>query len=244
MTLFWLLLGLMGLVAIAAIAIPFIRSKKKIDRSHGAILAGTILVLIAGSGGLYDLAGRPDLVANPPQPRISPKIMAMVKKLETAMALNPNYTEGWLFLARAYTQMGKIGQAMDAYRNVVNLDPTNTTAAAALGGLLIRTSGGDVPPEAMKLFQGIVDRGIFQPMAYYFLGLGDAQSGQFEKAYNVWMKLAEKTPDGAPWIKMLQGGLTDVAQKLGRPVPQLPLAEAGSDTTDQQGAKAPSTGTK
>src|SRR5690606_16333808 len=152
-------------------------------------------------------------------------VMQKIRELEQVMQLNPNDPEGWQLLARAYTRLGEADKAIAAYRNVVTLDPTNTTAKAALGGLLIATSAGSVPGEAMQLFQSIIDAGIQQPMAYYYLGLGHMQQGDYEDAYEVWKVLAENSPEGAPWNAMLRDSLTDIAGRIGKPVPEMPGPE-------------------
>jgi len=232
MTLFWIILGLMVLVAIAAIVKPFVFTKTELTRGHMAFLAVTVIAVSVSSFALYEKFGEPDYVANPPQPVVSKEVMAMIRQLEQVMQQNPNDPEGWLLLARAYTRMGEVRMAMDAYRNVVTLDPTNTTAKAALGGLLIANSAGTVPPEAMQLFQDIIDSGIKQPMAYYYLGLGHMQQGDYENAYNVWKVLAENSPPGAPWNEMLRGDLQTISEKIGKPMPNLPAPE--TDQPPQQ----------
>jgi cytochrome c-type biogenesis protein CcmH len=138
------------------------------------------------------------------------------------MPSNPNYAEGWMYLGQAYATLGRIDDAINAYRNVVRLQPDNPTGAAALGGLLIATSGGTVPPEAKALFQKVVDSGAQQPMAYYFLGVASVQDGNLQKAYDTWSVLAKMTPPGAPWIGMLSSQLSDISKELGKPVPPLP----------------------
>jgi cytochrome c-type biogenesis protein CcmH len=233
MTLFWIILGLMVLVAIAAIIKPFVFTKAELTRGHMAFLGVTVIAVSVSAFLLYDEMGEPGYVANPPQPIVSAEIMEKIHELERVMQLNPNDPEGWQLLAGAYTRLGQAGKAMDAYRNVVTLDPTNTTAKAALGGLLIATSAGTVPPEAMQLFQSIIDSGIKQPMAYFYLGLGHMQQGDYEQAYDVWQVLAENSPEGAPWNAMLRESLSDVAGKIGKPMPQMPGPE--TDPAPRQG---------
>jgi len=225
MTLFWIILGLMVLVAIAAVVKPFVFTRAALSRGHMAFLGVTVVAVSIAAFGLYDVMGEPGYVANPPQPIVSAEVMEKIRELEQVMQLNPNDPEGWQLLARAYTRLGEADKAIAAYRNVVTLDPTNTTAKAALGGLLIATSAGTVPGEAMQLFQSIIDSGIKQPMAYYYLGLGHMQQGDYEQAYDVWKVLAENSPEGAPWNAMLRDSLSDIAGKIGKPVPEMPGPE-------------------
>jgi cytochrome c-type biogenesis protein CcmH len=142
------------------------------------------------------------------------------------MADRPDDPKGWLLLARAYTKLGQVNKAIEAYRRVLELQPENTRAAMAMGGLMVASSDGQVPPEAMKIFQKIADGGSAPPMVQFYLGMGHMQTGDSAAAYDAWAELAKATPPGAPWIPMLRKNLTKLAAELDRPMPDLPEAQS------------------
>ncbi|HWI84808.1 MAG TPA: sulfotransferase [Sphingomonas sp.] len=58
---------------------------------------------------------------------------AAVEELRAALSLNPGFVQGWLNLGSLYEDLGKSGEAGDAYRRVVALEPGNGRAHGRLG---------------------------------------------------------------------------------------------------------------
>jgi len=225
--LFWTLMGLLLLLAIVFMAWPLISPKHGRLSRHWPLAAGLVIAVGAGAIALYSDTGTPGLVDAEQQqrPEVDPEVMALIEKLEKVMEERPNDPKGWLLLARAYTKLGEVNKAIEAYRRVVKLDPDNIRAAMAMGGLMVASSGGRVPPEAMEIFQKIAETGSAPPMVQFYLGMGHMQNGDTVAAYDAWSDLAEATPPGAPWIPMLRKNLTKLAAELDRPVPDLPEAQ-------------------
>lgn len=224
--LFWTLMGLLLLLALAFMAWPLLSSQYTETRRRWPLAAGLIIAVGAGAVALYSDSGTPSLVGREsPQESVNPETMALIRKLEKVMEDRPNDPKGWLLLARAYTKLGRVDKAIEAYRRVLELQPENTRAAMAMGGLMVAASGGQVPPEAMKVFQKIADSGSAPPMVQFYLGMGYMQAGDSAAAYDAWAELAKSTPPGAPWIPMLRKNLTKLAAELDRPMPDLPEAK-------------------
>ena len=62
-------------------------------------------------------------------------IAGMVQRLADRLKQNPDDLDGWLRLGRAATVLGRTEQAMDAYNQVLRLDPANEAAKQALTAL-------------------------------------------------------------------------------------------------------------
>ncbi len=62
-------------------------------------------------------------------------IEGMVQRLADRLKQNPDDLDGWLRLGRAYQVLGRTGDAIGAYNQVLRLDPANDAARQALAAL-------------------------------------------------------------------------------------------------------------
>ena len=56
-------------------------------------------------------------------------------------------------------------------------------------------------------------------------------AGRADLTYEIWAELLRQGPADAPWVRAIQSQMPEIANALGRPVPQVPGVEAGPGPT-------------
>ncbi|MEP2746510.1 c-type cytochrome biogenesis protein CcmI [Bauldia litoralis] len=162
----------------------------------GLPVAAVGLYLLVGSPGLPDAPLAARLAAQPEQQDTA----ALIARVETHLAANPDDAEGWRIIAPVYVRMGRHDEAATAYRHLVRLLGSNAERETALGEALVRASGGSVTAEAKEAFDraAALDPQMVGPRFYLALGLG--QSGDTEGAVTALQSLIDDSPPNAPWL--------------------------------------------
>lgn len=111
-------------------------------------------------------------------------IQVSITEGKQAVSLAPTKASNLENLANLYSNLIKIAKgaeewAVVAYRQAVNLDPTNPNLLIALGGVMYKTGNYD---EAIRLFIGAVNLKPDLPNAYYNLANAYKQTKDYEKA--------------------------------------------------------------
>ena len=190
-----------------------------------AILAGLAVALFlpVGTFLFYDRAGAPDLNDLPLADRTPPAdpndISAMMAAVERRLAENPDDLAGWSVAAPVYLRLGEADKAVAAYRNTLRLGPPSAEKQAGLGEALVQKAGGEVTEEARQVFQQALALEPDLPAARFYLALGLSQAGRYAEAKEAWAALIAASPQGAPWLNLAQGALSDADAKLGQPAP-------------------------
>jgi len=129
---------------------------------------GILIVLPAGAFAWYEGMGgdrRALADAAPPgirqgpsapdrQGRDAPHDMAeSATRLAERLEAEPDNLEGWLLLARSYTQLGRSAEAARAYRRIAGIASAPPARLASIAEDLIAISAGTVSPEALDLLR-------------------------------------------------------------------------------------------
>jgi cytochrome c-type biogenesis protein CcmH len=162
----------------------------------------------------------------------------MAERLAAKLAENPDSPEEWRLLGRTYMELGRYGEAANAFRQGQRLIPTDADLPTMLGEALVLNAENTVTPAAVAAFEQTLKLEPRHPIARYYLGLGRLQAGADKEAFDQWLELAKESQPDAPWMRVLPGQLAELAKQL-----KIDLAAAWPQQSSSgpiAGAKGPS----
>jgi cytochrome c-type biogenesis protein CcmH len=188
-------------------------------RRFAAVVALFGLPIIAI--GLYYPLGSPDLPDYPLAQRSrtpdgTQSLDNLVAQVEQHLEANPTDGRGWSILAPVLARLGRMDDAVRAFRNSITYNGESAARRADLGEVLVTTAGGVVTAEAKGEFERAVALDAGEVKANYFLGLAAEQDGRANDAAAIWRAMLEKAPPDAPWRSFVQAALVRIG---GSPVP-------------------------
>jgi cytochrome c-type biogenesis protein CcmH len=190
-------------------------------RRLAAVVALLGLPIVAA--GIYYPLGSPELPDFPLAQRSrapdgTQSLDNLVAQVEQHLEANPTDGRGWSILAPVLAKLGRMDDAVRAFRNSITYNGENAARRADLGEVLVAAASGVVTAEAKAEFERAVALDADEVKARYFLGLAAEQDGRAEDAAAVWRAMLEKAPPNAPWRSLVQAALARVG---GAPVPAL-----------------------
>jgi cytochrome c-type biogenesis protein CcmH len=178
-----------------------------------AAVAAPILALV-----LYVAVGSPEIPGVPFASRAPDtgdkaraELAQRVSELAQRLQQNPDDLQGWTLLARSLTTLGRSGEAVTAWRQIVRLSNNAPEANSALGEALVQSSNGSVTPEARAAFERVRAAAPFEPRALFYLGLAESQAGNGAAALQIWTDLVAVSPENAPWLPTLRESMRQTA---------------------------------
>jgi cytochrome c-type biogenesis protein CcmH len=228
MKIFIIIAAVMAAIAAATVAIPLLRSRR--SRIVGVVAAA---VMSGAAAGLYPLWSNWDWRAPAEQQAATdPAVLAMVTKLEQHLKEQPNDQEGWLMMGRSYLALERAEDAVVAYEHATALGK-NAEAVLGLGEALSVRAGGDITPQASKLFEEAITLAPDNPKALFYGGFAAALRGDTDLARQRWQALKALHPPA------------QIEQLLDARIAE--LGPAGSGTPDgagQPGTNSPASGSQ
>jgi cytochrome c-type biogenesis protein CcmH len=188
MTTFVVVAALMAALAASAVAVPLLRHRQRIVGAAAAVL------IVAAAAALYPLWSNWHWHDSAQNPAAGPDVAAMVAKLETHLRDDPNDLAGWVMLGRSYVALERMDDAIVAYDHAHRLDPGNAEAALGLGEAMSLRAGGNITPEAAKLFEQALAIEPANPKALLYGGFAAAARGDVAAARSRWLALKEMHP--------------------------------------------------
>jgi cytochrome c-type biogenesis protein CcmH len=230
MSAFLIVAALMAAIAAAVVALPLLRDKR--NRIIGVVAA---CLLAGAAAGLYPLWSNWDWHA-PPQAQSmpAPDVLAMVAKLEQHMREDPSDLAGWLMLGRSYLALQRMDNAVNAYERAHQLSSGSVEAALGLGEAISLRAGGQISPDASKLFEDALKLEPNNPKALLYGGFAAATRGDRELARARWQALKDLHPP--PQIEqMLDARIAELGSTAESGTNASP---AGTSASDQGSAAA------
>jgi cytochrome c-type biogenesis protein CcmH len=213
MTLFVVVAALMAALAASAVAVPLWR-----HRQSPTVRAPAALLIVAAAAALYPLWSNWHWHDSAQNPAAGPDVAAMVAKLETHLREDPNDVTGWVMLGRSYVALERMDDAIVAYDHAHRLDAGNAEAALGLGETMSLRAGGNITPEAAKLFEQALGIEPGNPKALLYGGFAAAARGDVAAARKRWLALKEMHPPA------------QIEQMLDARIAELGPAEAGNSS--------------
>jgi len=185
----------------------------------GLALVGLPLLAV----GIYLPLGSPRLgdfpLANRSRaPDAAQPLEALVTQVELHLEKNPTDGRGWNVLAPVLLRLGRLDDAVRAFRNCITYNGDSAERRADLGEAIAAAAGGVITTEAKIEFERAQALNADDVKSRYFLGLAAEQDGRQADAAAIWRTMLAKAPAGAPWRPLVEAALTRVG---GPPGPAL-----------------------
>jgi len=166
-------------------------------------------------------------------------MIQLAKRLEARLAAAPDNRDGWILLARTYTELQRFADAARVYGQAIENGFDEAEMYAARGEALTAAADGMVVPEARQAFAAALERNPDQPRARYYAGLALAQDGRVREAMDVWMAVLREAPAQAPWRAFIADQVRRAANSLGEEPPPEAAEIAPPQAPPQAAADAP-----
>lgn len=181
---------LLGLMAIVVVIWPLWRRDRKLEANLGAVAVLGLAI------GLYLLIGRPDLALAPPAGQQQAQMQDVddaIDQLARRLEANPDDSQGWVMLGRAYVVTGQYRQAANAFAEaqarVPGEDP-DLLASFAEARALADPVG--LEGEVGALFDRVLVIDPQNPRGLWYGGLAAQARGDAALAGERWRTLLEK----------------------------------------------------
>src|SRR5437868_12929101 len=178
------------------------------------IAIGIAALLPAAALAVYSAVGTPAAVerggsaaAAPATDDRAKKLTAAAEQLKARLQQEPGHVEGWVLLARTFGSLERYPEAREAYAQAIALAPKEPRLHAELGELLVLAAGGEVTAEAEAEFAKAGD----DPRARFYHAEAELQHGDREAAKATLRELLATAPAEAPWRKVVQERLAEIA---------------------------------
>ena len=174
------------------------------------------LLLPVGAAALYAHLGRPlpDLPFAARQSDPDFQMAALADRLAKRLQTEPS-ADGFLTLANTYVHLRRFEEAVGAYRHAIKMGAVDGDILASLGEAMVMVDDGAVGPEARQVFQHALMLSRIDPRSRFYLGLADAQIGQYAEAIAIWKDLEKDSAADAPWLPMLREHISEFAKMAG-----------------------------
>ncbi|MDP2829598.1 MAG: tetratricopeptide repeat protein [Sulfuricellaceae bacterium] len=125
-----------------------------------------------------------------PQPRAvaaehsdgAPDVAAMISRLEARLAAKPDDVDGQLMLARSYANLGRVQDAIKAWRKALELKPGENEALGGMIAMLLKGGDESSAHEALGLIAEMRRQEPEEAAWLWYQGLAYNRLGQTEKA--------------------------------------------------------------
>src|SRR5271156_5372075 len=124
----------------------------------------------------------------------APHVLPLVAKVEQHTPDDPGDLAGWLMLGRSYLALQRMDDAVNAFDRAHRLSADSTEAALGLGEAISLRAGGQISPEASKLFEDALKLEPNNPKALLYGGFAAATRGDRALARSRWQALKDLHP--------------------------------------------------
>lgn len=189
--------------------------------SNKSAIVGAVIFLPLFTMLIYLLSGTPDLSDQTLAVRLKAdperqSITNLLERAEVQLVRNPNDGKGWSIVAPVYLRLGRIDDAVNAFRNTLRLLGETPERMSSLGEALVISSQGVVTDEAFDLFTRATKSSQGHVKSKFFLALAMGQNGQPAKAVTAWEQLLAQAQADAPWVPVAKANLEAQLGLLGK----------------------------
>lgn len=140
-------------------------------------------------------------------------IQAMLQSAEDKVKADPNDTQTWAMLARAYSAMERWPDAIRAFDNLARLAPDEASVWSHYGEALALANDRNLDGKPMELINKALALDPKDTKALELSGIYAYQNKDYKKAVKFWQQVVDLSPPGDQYTLEMQGAL-DKAREL------------------------------
>lgn len=161
---------------------------------HARLTTLVLVLLPLSSLALYLYMGSPDQKDLPLETRLDLPINelpvgAALAKVEMRLRETPNDVTGWKLIATLRQSLAMHDKAIDSWRRVLQLEGPSAEVYIAIAENFLMIEGGVLSVVAMENIRAALRIEPENPVAIYYMGLAEAQSGETDRAIEIWRDL-------------------------------------------------------
>jgi len=182
-------------------------------RNPAKILALTLTVLLPLFSVLLYLAiGNTKALLSQQQTGLSGEFgiirsEAKLQELEKELAQRPENPDGWVVLARSYSELQRFPDAVRAYGQLVKLVSDEAQIWASYADVYAMTQNQSLRGEPTKFLNRALELDGNNTMALALSGSAAMERGDYAAAIAHWTKLVEVLPPDTPDAQMIRDGI-------------------------------------
>lgn len=192
---FWIIVGVLCLLAIAFAAWPLWREARRLT----PLVATIVVFTVALSAAVYDRVGSPGVpsgrAASGSGDHELEGMDEAIESLEKRLANNPDDVSGWKMLARTQMAMRNFSAAATAYEKAMAIE--GAQVAQTLVDLALAIANRDQAPISGRSAALVENALALEPNnqpALFYSGIAAANRNDFATAANLWEKLLGLNP--------------------------------------------------
>lgn len=192
------------------------------------VLLGLAVVVLAVAG--YSRTGSPALITGPmpaqvaeggeaasPHDLSGEQFATAVDKLADKLKDEPQNYEGWAMLARSYTRLGKVAQAVAAYKQAAAIKGDDAKLLADYADALAVSNNRSLEGEPLKLIERALKIEPDNLKALALAGTAAFDRKDYKGAVRYWEKVAAVAPADEEFRKQVQASIDEARQLAGMP---------------------------
>jgi len=224
---FWILVGLMSLFALAFVVIPIVKPETK---RKPLLIIGLVICLPIAAVLVYQKIGTPTAATQPamqmppmpagmPEGHPSANVMNMdlgklADKLAEKLKANPENAEGWALLARTYVELKRHKESLPAFEKASALIPKDPNLMADYADALAVSNSNQLDKKA----EDLVDQALaINPMHVKALMLKatiEFNRKNYQQAIVNWEKLLTVSGLDAETTKEARGSIEEARRMM------------------------------
>jgi cytochrome c-type biogenesis protein CcmH len=177
---------------------------------------GVALVVPLGALLVYLALGSPELLGKHRLQQSAHEAAAATDAARLAPLAQKNPTIlGFKQLADTYFAARQYDLAANAYQHAIDLGASDADAWSQYGEATVLANGGAVVLPALQAFTRALDVDAHDARSRFYVGLAEAQIGDFKKAVAIWKDLEMDSAPNSPWLGMLREHISAFAAEGG-----------------------------
>ncbi len=139
-----------------------------------------------------------------------------LQELEAKLAKNPQNPDGWLVLARSYSELQRYADAVRAYKELVKLVPREAQIWTNYADAMAMNNNQSLLGEPTEFINKALELDPENTTALALAGSAGMERGDYVAAIEHWQKLVALLPPDYPQIQMIIDGINQARDYLSK----------------------------